>query len=200
MAVKSRDLGTDADPLETGFVDEAAVARWGVWFVRALALGLVVYTTFGSFVPFAGGWTALREAWGQGWWEYLTSQRFGVALAVAVVFQGLLMWGQWGTKTQLVWWWRRWRWAVRTGRHAAAEYALQRVLGWLLLYGVLLVVSSGPSTYTYTTWVRPLIESFLMWGAILIFLISVVGDMIPEWVLVFRSAHADEGQEAQEEG
>jgi len=199
MPMTSRDVGTRVDPLETGVLDEAVVARLGVWFVRGLVLALIIYTAFGSFVPLAGGWAALGRAWAAG--NYLESVAFRWALGYTLIIQGTLTVGQWGAKTQLVWWWRRWRYyRSKDDREDEEAYALQRVFGWGLLYALLLVASSAPSTYTYTVWAWPLIKDVAIVAGIGIFLASMVGDMIPEWTLVRRPPRAggggnDDGEE-----
>jgi hypothetical protein len=69
------------------------------------------------------------------------------------------------------------------------------MLGWGILYAVLLAISSGPSAYTYATWAWSLIKGYSIWGGVVIFFVSVVGDMIPEWVLVRKPAIQVEAKE-----
>lgn len=199
MTVKSSDLDqhgrtgrADYDPLETGVVDEQVMALAGVWFVRAMAVVLVVYTTFGTFVPAAGGWAALQAAWVQHDWGYFRTPRGATAAGLTLIAQILLMWGQWSGKTNLVIWWRRVRYCWKIGRFDGVMYAGQYLAGWALLYVLLLLVSSVPSTYTYATWTEPLwtavAEHWGRWIVAGIFTLSVIGDMIPEIVLVRREA------------
>lgn len=179
MAVTSKDLENELP--ETGFIDEKTVAQWGILFVRLLVAFLLLFTLFGSFVPFAGGWEALRAAWARQAWGQL-----GWSALFAFLFQLVLTMGQWGCKALMMrWYGERQAWLERE-RHEEADYAYQQLIIWTVLYGVLLLVSSTPSAYTYTVWVAPLTGDLMLVSAIPIFIGCVIGDMIPEWVGVRR--------------
>jgi small basic protein len=95
MAVTSKAMGASASP---HLVKKSAVIRITITLLRILAILLLLASTFGNFVQFAGGWghvgfprdeTALKS--------------IALAAFLACVYQSIFSVLQWGFKAQR-WW------------------------------------------------------------------------------------------------
>lgn len=121
-----------------------------------VAVALWLASTFGNFVQFVGGWGFV--------WPMNVSTGKGVAYAL--LYQAVFTMAQWGFKAKR--WWG--------------------------LYAFALLASAIPSFMTYNSWANgwlvarvgpaaPAEVSALLAG-LLIFVVVVIVDLIPEWVLV----------------
>jgi hypothetical protein len=138
----------------THVVPRHAVEAGAVAMLRLLAVILWLVSTFGNFVQFVGGWGFV--------WPM--NANTGKGIAYALIYQGIFTVAQWGFKAKR----------------------------WWMLYIVALLASAIPSFLTYNAWANgwivervsapPDIAALL--AAIFLFVIAVVVDLIPEWVLV----------------
>lgn len=123
-------------------------------WVTAILLWLL--STFGNFVQFVGGWTNA--------WPLNSATLSGVAFAL--LYQGIFTLAQWGFKAKR----------------------------WWMLYVIALLASAVPSFLTYNSWANGWIvrqvgervppDAASLLAGLFLFVVAVLVDLIPEWVLV----------------
>lgn len=125
-----------------------------LWIIAIL---LWLASTFGNFVQFVGGWGLV--------WPL--NERTAAGVLYALVYQAVATIAQWGFKAKR----------------------------WWPLYMLALLASAIPSFVTYNSWwINPWIVArlgssvpdLLAWwiASVVIFVATVINDLIPEWVLV----------------
>ena len=144
MTVKSRTTGPT-----TQVLSGATAAAVLVFILQAIAVLLVVASTFGNYVQFVGGWPTEPDK---------TLPFVWAAVLYATVYQVGCAIAQWGCKHK----------------------------GWWIAYTIALLVSAIPSFFTYNAWAGPWLTVLIgpILSTIVIGLIVLFGDMIPEWILV----------------
>jgi len=132
-----------------------SVETGAIVMLWVLAILLWLASTFGNFVQFVGGWAYT--------WPLNANTDKGVLYAL--VYQGIFTIAQWGFKAKR----------------------------WWVLYLVALLASAIPSFVTYNAWANGWLvarvptapaDVVALLAGLLIFLIAVLVDLIPEWVLV----------------
>lgn len=165
MTVKSRRIspryGEDEERVgartySTYMFSESTVIRWAIRILRFVAWALLVMSTFGNYVQFAGGWERIYWSW-RDLGGSLAAISWG-AVAFAVVFQAVFSLIQWGAKAQR----------------------------WWLLYTLGLLASAIPSFLTYNAWAGPYLTAQIgaAFTVAIIGLAAIGADALPEWVLV----------------
>lgn len=158
---KTEDARRRAYRSPTAVVEPDSAVRVMVIVLRVAAVLLLVFSTFGNYVTFAGGWDAL------GWnWRDLGASFAAInwpMVVAAIVFQIIFAALQWGAKA------------------AAADEPL-----WWWAYAFALIASAVPSFLTYNSWAGPFLAFHIggLFAGVLIFIASAGGDALPEWVLV----------------
>ena len=131
--------------------------RGAVILLWIMAILLWLASTFGNFVQFVGGW-------GLAW---PLNEKTASGVLYALIYQTVFTLAQWGFKAKR----------------------------WWLLYSIALLGSAVPSFLTYNSWwinpwivarLGPSMPFMLAWSvaSTIIFIATVVNDLIPEWVLV----------------
>lgn len=137
-------------------VSQRSAETGAIVILWVLAILLWLASTFGNFVQFVGGWGFV--------WP--TGEQTGKGILYALIYQAIFTAAQWGFKAKK----------------------------WWLLYIVALLASAIPSFLTYNVWANgwlvdhvahtmPADVAALLAGAA-IFVLTVIVDLIPEWVLV----------------
>lgn len=132
-----------------------SVEQGAIVLLWILAILLWLASTFGNFVQFVGGWD----------YVWPLNDYTGKGVGYALAYQAIFTIAQWGFKAKR----------------------------WWVLYTIALLASAIPSFMTYNAWANswlvarvpsaPTDVAALLAGA-LIFVIAVLVDLIPEWVLV----------------
>lgn len=140
----------------TQVVPRHSVETGAVVMLWIIAIVLWLASTFGNFVQFVGGW---EYVWPLGAYT-------GKGVLYALVYQGVATLAQWGFKAKR----------------------------WWFLYSVSLLASAIPSFLTYNAWANGWLvarvgpaapaDVVALLASLLIFILVVVVDLIPEWVLV----------------
>lgn len=145
-------------PQRTPHVVPAHVVEAGaIIMLWVIAILLWLASTFGNFVQFVGGWGLV--------WPL--NERTAAGVLYALVYQAVATIAQWGFKAKR----------------------------WWPLYMLALLASAIPSFVTYNSWwINPWIvarlgspvPNLLAWwiASVVIFVATVINDLIPEWVLV----------------
>lgn len=133
-----------------------SVETGAVVMLWMLAILLWLLSTFGNFVQFVGGWDLV--------WPM--NQHTGRAVLYALAYQAIFTLAQWGFKAKR----------------------------WWFLYGVALFASAIPSFLTYNAWANgwlvaraaPTVSQEIapILAGLLLLIVAVIIDLIPEWVLV----------------
>lgn len=82
----------------THLIKRSSAIRWMIRILRFVAWALLVMSTFGNYVQFAGGWE--RVAWR---WSDPIGSIAWLAVVFAIVFQAVFCFIQWGAKASR-WW------------------------------------------------------------------------------------------------
>lgn len=140
----------------TKVIPTHSVETGAVILLWGLAILLWLLSTFGNFVQFVGGWDL---AWPMNGYT-------GRAILYALAYQAIFTLAQWGFKAKR----------------------------WWFLYGVALLASAIPSFLTYNAWANgwlvawagPAVSQEIapILAGLLLLVVAVVIDLIPEWVLV----------------
>lgn len=134
----------------------SVVIRWTIRVLRFVAWALLIMSTFGNYVQFAGGWEYVSWSW-----RDLAGSLAAISwLAVffAVLFQVVFSLIQWGSKANR----------------------------WWLLYIFALLGSAIPSFLTYNAWAGPYLAAQIgtVFAVVVIGLAVIGADALPEWILV----------------
>ncbi len=139
----------------THVVSRSKIVRLTIILLRMGAILLLIASTFGNYVQFAGGWE--HVSWS---WRSVSASLAAIswqAVFFAVVYQAIFSALQWGFKAQRQW----------------------------LPYALALLASVIPSFLTYNTWLDPYLSAQIgLASPLVIFLAATFADAIPEWVLV----------------
>lgn len=137
-------------------ISRHSVETGAIGLLWFLAIILWLASTFGNFVQFVGGWAYV---WPLG-------DNTGGAVLYAIVYQVIFTIAQWGFKAKR----------------------------WWMLYAIALLASAIPSFLTYNAWANGWLVSSVgstapadiaaLLAGLFLFIIAVVVDLIPEWVLV----------------
>lgn len=150
-----------SEPLRGGprsqVIPKRTVEQGAVVMLWVVAVALWLASAFGNFVQFVGGWAFV--------WPL--NEHTAAGVLYALIYQGIATVAQWGFKAKR--WWG--------------------------LYVFALLASAIPSFMTYNSWwINPWIVArlgssvpfMLAWSiaSAIIFITTVINDLIPEWVLV----------------
>ena len=146
-----------AQSIRSQVVPRHTAEQGAVILLWVLAIILWLASGFGNFVQFVGGWALV--------WPLNDKTAGGVFYAL--IYQAIFTLAQWGFKAKR----------------------------WWLLYGIALLASAIPSFLTYNSWwinpwivarLGPSVPFTFAWAiaSAVIFVATVVNDLIPEWVLV----------------
>lgn len=137
-------------------ISRRSVETGAITLLWVLAVMLWIASTFGNFVQFVGGWDYV---WPMG-------DATGTAVLYAMLYQGIFTVAQWGFKAKR----------------------------WWMLYIIALLASAVPSFLTYNAWANGWLVAHVgstapadiaaLLASVFLFIIAVVVDLIPEWVLV----------------
>jgi hypothetical protein len=137
-------------------VSKRSVETGAIVILWVLAILLWLASTFGNFVQFVGGWGAV---WPPG-------EQTSKGIVYALIYQAIFTVAQWGFKAKR----------------------------WWMLYTVALLASAVPSFLTYNAWANSWLVARVgqtapadiaaLLASVFLFVIAVVVDLIPEWVLV----------------
>ena len=146
-----------AQSIRSQVVPRHTAERGAVILLWILAITLWLASGFGNFVQFVGGWGLV--------WPLNDKTAGGVFYAL--IYQGIFTLAQWGFKAKR----------------------------WWFLYVAALLASAIPSFLTYNSWwinpwivarLGPSVPFTFAWAiaSVVIFVATVINDLIPEWVLV----------------